>query len=140
MNILRSGDQRHGQAIDAEHAIAIKKEGASSFKLVIPEQDFTEDQHLPPLEVIDGQHRLWAFDETDTESLVPDDFELPVVAYHGLDIAWQAYLFWSINVSPKRINPSHAFDLYGSGAVKANQPCMPLRLAHQHPKRDPNRD
>lgn len=35
-----------------------------------------------------------------------------MVAFHGLDIAWQAYLFWSINVSPKRINPSHAFDLY----------------------------
>ena len=27
-------------------------------------------------------------------------------------MAWQAYLFWSINISPVRINPSHAFDLY----------------------------
>ena len=34
------------------------------------------------------------------------------MAFRGLDVAWQAYLFWSINMSPKRINPSHAFDLY----------------------------
>ena len=46
------------------------------------------------------------------DSQLPDDFELPVVAFHGLDIGWQAYLFWSINVSPKKINPSHAYDLF----------------------------
>jgi hypothetical protein len=34
------------------------------------------------------------------------------VAFHGLDISWQAYLFWTINIKPKRINPSLAFDLY----------------------------
>jgi hypothetical protein len=59
------------------------------------------------MEVIDGQHRLWAF-ESDSDS----QFELPVVAFHGLDISWQAYLFWTINIKPKRINPSLAFDLY----------------------------
>lgn len=68
-----------------------------------------EPQGLPPIEVIDGQHRLFAFGET---SDLPDDFELPVVAYYGLDVGWQAYLFWSINVSPKKINPSHAYDLF----------------------------
>jgi hypothetical protein len=40
------------------------------------------------------------------------DFELPVVAFHGLDISWQAYLFWTINIKPKRINASLAYDLY----------------------------
>ena len=29
-----------------------------------------------------------------------------------MDISWQAYLFWTINIKPKRINPSLAFDLY----------------------------
>jgi len=66
---------------------------------------------LPPIEIIDGQHRLWAFDGSADDEL-SGDFELPVVAFHGLDVGWQAYLFWSVNVSPKRINPSHAFDLY----------------------------
>ena len=61
-----------------------------------------------PFEIIDGQHRLWAFDDADTL----DSFELPVVAFVGLDISWQAYLFWTINIKPKRINPSLAFDLY----------------------------
>jgi hypothetical protein len=57
--------------------------------------------------VIDGQHRLWSFSNNDDPA-----FELPVVAFHGLDISWQAYLFWTINIKPKRINPSLAFDLY----------------------------
>ena len=47
--------------------------------------------------VVDGQHRLWAFDPS--ENL---DFEIPVVAYHGLDVSWQAYLFWVINIKPKK--------------------------------------
>jgi hypothetical protein len=62
---------------------------------------------LPPFEIIDGQHRLFAFG-IDADHR----FELPVVAFHGLDISWQAYLFWTINIKPKRINPSLAFDLY----------------------------
>jgi len=64
---------------------------------------------LPPIEIIDGQHRLYAFESA---GKLPGDFELPVVAFHGLDLGWQAYLFWTINISPKRINRSHAFDLY----------------------------
>lgn len=64
---------------------------------------------VQPIDVIDGQHRLWAFDP-DQELGGP--FELPVVAFLGLDRAWQAYLFWTINITPKRINPSLAFDLY----------------------------
>ena len=61
-----------------------------------------------PVEVIDGQHRLWAFDELESG----DDFALPVVAFHGLDLAWQAYLFYVINIKPKKINTSLAYDLY----------------------------
>ena len=60
------------------------------------------------MEVIDGQHRLWAFEGARLDG----NFQLPVVAFHGLDISWQAYLFWTINIKPKRINASLAFDLY----------------------------
>jgi DGQHR domain-containing protein len=62
----------------------------------------------PPLEVIDGQHRLWAFEEEDDTP----DFFVPVVAFVELSKAFQAYLFWSINIKPKKINTSLAFDLY----------------------------
>lgn len=67
-----------------------------------------EPSSTPPFEIIDGQHRLWAFGR---DSNYPD-FEVPVVAFHGLDISWQAYLFYTINIKPKRINSSLAFDLY----------------------------
>ena len=43
---------------------------------------------------------------------MPEGYQLPVVAFHGLDISWQAYLFYVINIKPKRINRSLAFDLY----------------------------
>ena len=65
-------------------------------------------KELPPVEVIDGQHRLWAFDESNEN----EDFELPVVAFYGLDLSWQAYLFYTINIRPVKINTSLAFDLY----------------------------
>lgn len=63
---------------------------------------------LEPLEVIDGQHRLFAFTAASEEA----EFELPVVAFVGLARSWQAYLFWTINIKPKRINASLAYDLY----------------------------
>lgn len=112
INILIEGDERRGRTLQHRHRVDLIEEDDARCMLDVPtDLDFGEDG-LAPFEVIDGQHRLWAFDPGPDEVAIPDDFELPVVAFHGLDIAWQAYLFWSINVSPKRINPSHAFDLY----------------------------
>ncbi|MFI5160672.1 MAG: DGQHR domain-containing protein, partial [Sphingobacteriales bacterium] len=62
-----------------------------------------------PIEIIDGQHRLFALDNVDD---LYGDYELPVVAFYNLDITWQAYLFYTINIKPKRINKSLAYDLY----------------------------
>jgi DGQHR domain-containing protein len=112
VNILSKGDKRRGKQVKAEHLIAIEDQNQNRSYLVIPPITSLGETELAPLEVIDGQHRLWAFDDTSGDDVIPDDFELPVIAFNGLDIAWQAYLFWSINVSPKKINPSHAFDLY----------------------------
>ncbi|MBA4227089.1 MAG: hypothetical protein C0456_10705 [Hyphomonas sp.] len=110
VNVLTSQDRaRRGRKIKPAHQASFSQSKGGAFELNTPSEDIFEDGDVRPFEVIDGQHRLWAFDETDD---LPGDFELPVVAFVGLDIAWQAYLFWSINVSPKRINPSHAFDLY----------------------------
>ena len=107
VNILEQGDRRRGRAIHDDHvARVVERDGRHHLQL--PDRDNLGNRDLRPFEVIDGQHRLWAFDEDDALA----HFELPVVAFCGLDVAWQAYLFWSINISPKRINPSHAFDLY----------------------------
>lgn len=112
LNILVEGDKRRGRSVDPDHLIHVQQDEQNRFTLDIPSIGSTSEDWLAPMEVIDGQHRLWAFGSGVGQEPIPDDFELPVVAFHGLDVAWQAYLFWSINVSPKKINPSHAFDLY----------------------------
>jgi len=110
VNILRAGDAREGQTVEPEDVVDIKLEHGTA-QLVLP-ASFRgakwAPKGIPPIEVIDGQHRLWAVDTLHLE----DDFDLPVVAFVGLDVSWKAYLFWTINIKPKRINPSLAFDMY----------------------------
>ena len=107
VNLLTEEDERRGRTIADRHmAQLVGVDG--HYRIQLPEHNSFEEGDLRPFEVIDGQHRLWAFDNSNDLS----EFEVPVVAFRGLDVAWQAYLFWSINISPVRINPSHAFDLY----------------------------
>jgi DGQHR domain-containing protein len=110
LNILAKDTERNGSKVaDKDLATIIDVDGQP--RLQLPYETWSDQwsaSKLPPFEVIDGQHRLWAFDKA--KQL--DGFELPVVAFVGLDISWQAYLFWTININPKRINPSLAFDLY----------------------------
>ncbi|WP_456777352.1 DGQHR domain-containing protein [Bradyrhizobium sp. USDA 3315] len=109
LNILLPEDVRGKDTVSSQDIVKVE-DGKQGCHIQLPYSPDSKDWRpstLPPLEIIDGQHRLWAFDnESDTK------FELPVVAFHGLDISWQAYLFWTINIKPKRINSSLAFDLY----------------------------
>lgn len=87
-----------------------------SFFLNFPADALSADFKIPasslePLEIIDGQHRLFAVDEL-SDDFNMDNYEVPVVFFDGLTPSWQAYLFWVINVEPKKINPSLAYDLY----------------------------
>ena len=104
-------DVRKGRRVaEGDHVRIQDGEGVSA-TVILPDGFETlpwQPRELPPMEVIDGQHRLWAFDD-------PGEFEgyeLPVVAFDGLDLTWQAYLFYTINIRPVRINASLAFDLY----------------------------
>jgi DGQHR domain-containing protein len=109
VNILQEGDERETAKVAKDDLVEVMTDERACY-LQLPYKNWTTDwspSGVPPLEVIDGQHRLWAFDDHSDHS-----FELPVVAFHGLDISWQAYLFWTINIKPKRINASLAFDLY----------------------------
>jgi DGQHR domain-containing protein len=111
INILVPGDKREGRALSGADVVTIDGEKART-EIVLPYAEWTNDWHAretPPFEVIDGQHRLWAFHPDGGRT---EEFDVPVVAFHGLDISWQAYLFWTINIKPKRINSSLAFDLY----------------------------
>lgn len=111
VNVLAPGAERNGKQIDSEDVVEIR-DGDDSHSCVLLPLGFGHGDwrhhSIPPIEVIDGQHRLWAFDGQP----LPGDFEVPVVAFLDLDLSWQAYLFYTINIKPKRINPSIAFDLY----------------------------
>src|SRR5581483_165479 len=82
VNILPSGAERNGKVIAKSDLVTVEaSNGATTLNLPA---GFTgpgwEPETIFPIEVIDGQHRLWAF-----EGFNPgDDFELPVVAFHGL--------------------------------------------------------
>jgi len=112
VNILKPNDKRRGtQTVHSEDLISVSDINSKISIIKFPKKFATHDSkptQLPPIEIIDGQHRLWAFNE----DMLEKSYELPVVAFYGLDISWQAYLFWSINITPKRINASLAFDLY----------------------------
>ena len=112
VNILLPNDTRLGEQVNKSDLIRIEDSKDNNIaKIVLPE-GFEKDDWNPstiaPIEVIDGQHRLWAFEKGDSNFR----FELPVVAFLGLDLSWQAYLFYTINIKPKKINTSLAFDLY----------------------------
>ncbi|ONN66711.1 hypothetical protein BTM36_09185 [Herbaspirillum sp. VT-16-41] len=116
INLIPENDQRRRQgkdlAVDADKAIYIESKGDAVFLSYPDPSDLGPDpwkSSLQPIEVIDGQHRLYAVDLIED---VLGNYEVPVVIYNGLSQALQAYLFWVINVEPKKINPSLAFDLY----------------------------
>ena len=113
-NLVREQTDRFGTKADPKDLITVETNSDGLVLLNLPEGseeaswEPTED-HLEPIEIIDGQHRLYAFSKDED---MDGDFELPVVLFEDLDVSWQAYLFWSINVTPARINPSMAYDLY----------------------------
>lgn len=110
-NILPAGSIRDDAKISKSDLISVDQNDAETATITLPsgvERD-DWDPAVRPLEIIDGQHRLLAFDYIDE---LQGDLRLPVVAFYNLDRAWQAYLFYTINIKPKRINQSLAFDLY----------------------------
>lgn len=110
-NILGEGAERGGVVLDSKNQIKIENIESDFPSIKLPEAVFEEnwDPELKPLEIIDGQHRLWAFEENED---LNGDYELPVIAYFNLDRAWQAYLFYTINIKPVKINTSLGYDLY----------------------------
>lgn len=110
VNMLVVGDSRNSLEATQDDVITVDDDSeTNAAMLTLPQTNTGGSATIPPIEIIDGQHRLFAFDENEVDG---NEYELPVVAFHGLDISWQAYLFWVINIKPKRINPSLAFDLY----------------------------
>ena len=104
-------DQRKGRSVAEGDHVRIKDGEGLTASVSLPagfDSPPWQPKALPPVEIIDGQHRLWAFDDPEKFG----GYDLPVVAFYGLDVTWQAYLFYTINIRPVRINASLAFDLY----------------------------
>ena len=113
-NVVGASTDRNGVTVAPRDLVTIDTSGDDLASLVLPEGSSEPtwrhtENCLEPIEIIDGQHRLYAFAR---DGEVDGHFELPVVLFYDLDISWQAYLFWSINVTPTRISPSMAYDLY----------------------------
>ena len=113
VNILESKDERRGKKVSESDLVRIK-DGENRFaELLLPEKFNRKNwkpETIPPIEIIDGQHRLGAFEDPELKD--EENYDLPVIAFVGLDRSWQAYLFYTINIKPKKINSSLAFDLY----------------------------
>ncbi|MCV0377516.1 DGQHR domain-containing protein [Microbacterium sp.] len=110
VNILRPEDERLGERVAKQDLVTVTPSNGT-VEIALPSgagNKAWRPTKVAPVEVIDGQHRLWAFEPGTFEGT----FEIPVVAFVGLDLSWQAYLFWTINIRPKKINRSLAFDLY----------------------------
>ena len=113
VNILSPdfADRRKGSTVAAGDHVRIRDGEGQTAHVLLPKgfnSQTWQPKALPPLEVIDGQHRLWAFDDPEKFG----GYQLPVVAFSGLDVTWQAYLFYTINIRPVKINTSLAYDLY----------------------------
>ena len=110
-NILAPNSERGQHQLSFADSLVIEDANGDFPVIKIPDQVFEESWQpdLKPLEIIDGQHRLWAFDE---QERLEGNYELPVIAYYNLDRAWQAYLFYTINIKPVKINTSLGYDLY----------------------------
>lgn len=117
LNISGDTAKRNGRNVaEADRVVIASQQDGAFYQLVIPEEaaepDWTPREHAP-IEIIDGQHRVFAFIEDGglaEEELA--EFELPIVCFFDLDLSWEAYLFWSVNITPKKIGPSLAFDLF----------------------------
>jgi len=109
-NIIAPGERRGNETINENEVVKVEEQN-SLVKLILPEGADNPDWDpiVAPIEIIDGQHRLWAFEK---DEKLNGNYELPVVAFYNLDISWQAYLFYTINIKPKKINASLAYDLY----------------------------
>jgi len=110
-NIIGEGEKRGLNQIRKGDLITIQGVKDDFPSIIIPDKVFDDDWNpdVKPIEIIDGQHRLWAFDENEP---ISGNYELPVVAFYNLDRTWQAYLFYTINIKPIKINTSLGYDLY----------------------------
>ena len=100
--VLAANYREDGELEDGEERWTIERGNTTS--LVIP-----TNKRLAS--VVDGQHRLWAFDS----SRDPSRQSMPLVCSVFLDLPnpFQAYVFATVNFNQKKVDRSLAYELFG---------------------------
>ena len=96
-------------SVDERCATLIERDG-KKFLVLKPFEDPNEPKIVVPFRaiatIIDGQHRLKAFEGTD------HDWPLTVNVFVGVDEATQALIFSTVNLAQTKVNKSLVYDLF----------------------------
>lgn len=103
--ILAANYNKNGEIV-SDDAITWKLEqkDKDTFKIIIPSDE-------PLAAVIDGQHRLKAFDFVENKDRM--NLEIPCSIFFDLPNSYQAFLFATINGNQKKVDRSLALEQFG---------------------------
>lgn len=111
--VLEQSEEDENNEIESVRWYTEETSIKSVYKIVVP-----TSQKLAS--VIDGQHRVWAFEELQKE-LTHKSVDLPCAVFFDLPNAYQAFLFATINGNQKKVDRSLALELFGFN-VEEEQP------------------
>lgn len=80
----------------------------------------SDDINEKAFQIIDGQHRLWGFEN----SPIAKDFDLLVTFFLNADVEDQAYIFSIINTTQTKLEPSLVSDLAELSRITTPENCV----------------
>jgi DNA phosphorothioation-associated DGQHR protein 1 len=102
-------------------AWTVEQVSGDLYNIIIPSE-------FPLAAIIDGQHRINAFEYIDKKERL--ELEVPCSVYFGISNPYQAYLFATINGNQKRVDRSLALEQFGFNVEdEAKKSWTPEKLA-----------
>ncbi|QQK71687.1 DGQHR domain-containing protein [Pectobacterium versatile] len=98
--ILGANFLKTGRYAEEDDRCIVESMGDNIYTIKIP-------KHSEVLSIIDGQHRLYAFDHAETQ------MDLLCAIYIDLAMPYQAFLFSTINYNQGKVDKSLAYQLFG---------------------------
>ena len=93
--------------------------------------------------IIDGQHRIYGFNETKYKKVTKDkekEFKIPIVAFKKLELDKQSKTFVEINYNQNKIDPVLIHDLASTFPYPKNELTWASKLVKELNKRSPWKD
>lgn len=103
--ILAANYNRNGELVEADRQWRLDQKADGTYTLVIPEG-------AEQASIIDGQHRLMAFNELPPEA-ENREMELLCVVFLDLPTPFHAFVFATINFNQVKVDRSLAYQLFG---------------------------